>query len=156
MSLTAFYVLAAFILIFAVLAVTTANMVRAALSLAVTFFLVAGLYLLLGSPALAAIQFMVNASAIPIMTLFIIMMTQSRTSPAPRTWQLVAGFLAAAAALVFFKGAVGHGDGQITPVSPETLGVNLLQAALLPFEVASVLLLLAMVGAIVLARRRAD
>ncbi|WP_456445363.1 NADH-quinone oxidoreductase subunit J [Deinococcota bacterium DY0809b] len=155
MSLTAFYALAAFVLVFAILAVTTASMVRAALSLAITFFLIAGLYLLLGSPALAAIQFMVNASAIPIMTLFIIMMTQSRTSAGPRSWQIAAGLLAAAAALVFFKGNVGHGDGQITPVSPETLGVNLLQAALLPFEVASVLLLLAMVGAIVLARRRA-
>lgn len=154
MSLTAFYVLAAFVLVFAIFAVTTASMVRAAFSLAITFFLIAGFYLLLGSPALAAIQFMVNASAIPIMTLFIIMMTQSRNSAAPRSWQIVTGLLAAAAALVFFKGHIGQGDGQITPVSPETLGVNLLQAALLPFEVASVLLLLAMVGAIVLARRR--
>ncbi len=154
MSLTAFYALAAFTLVFAVFAVTTANMVRAAFSLAITFFLIAGLYLLLGSPALAAIQFMVNASAIPIMTLFIIMMTRSRSSGAPRTWQIAAGLLAAAAALVFFKGAVGHHDGQINPVSPELLGSNLLQAALLPFEVASVLLLLAMVGAIALARRR--
>ncbi len=155
MSLTAFYALAAFTLVFAVLAVTTANMVRAAFSLAVTFFLIAGLYLLLGSPALAAVQFMVNASAIPIMTLFIIMMTQSRASAGPRSWQIAAGLLAAAAALVFFKGNVGHGDHQIAPVGPEVLGGHLLQAALLPFEVASVLLLLAMVGAIVLARRRA-
>ncbi|HGY10502.1 MAG TPA: NADH-quinone oxidoreductase subunit J [Oceanithermus profundus] len=155
MSLTAFYALAAFTLVFALFAVTTANMVRAAFSLAVTFFLIAGLYLLLGSPALAAVQFMVNASAIPIMTLFIIMMTQSRRSAAPRSWQVGVGFLAAAVALVFFRSAVVHGEGRVAPVSPEALGTNLLQAALLPFEVASVLLLLAMVGAIVLARRRA-
>ncbi len=155
MSLTAFYALAAFILLFALLAVTTANMVRAALSLAVTFFLIAGLYVLLGSPALAAIQFMVNASAIPIMTLFIIMMTQSRNSPAPKSWQIALGALAAAAALVFFRVAVDHGDSSVASASPAVLGEGLLRAALLPFEVASVLLLLAMVGAIVLARRRA-
>lgn len=155
MSLTAFYLLAAFIIIFAVFAVTAVNMVRAAFSLAVTFFLIAGLYLMLGSPALAAIQFMVNASAIPIMTLFIIMMTQSRTTPTPRLWQLTLGLLAAAGALVFMRAAVSHGDGQITPASTAVLGEGLLSAALLPFEVASVLLLLAMVGAIVLARRRA-
>jgi NADH:ubiquinone oxidoreductase subunit 6 (subunit J) len=154
-TLTAFYALAAFIIIFAILAVTSANMVRAAFSLAITFFLVAGLYLMLGSPALAAIQFMVNASAIPIMTLFIIMMTQSRSTPPPRTWEMVLGLVAAAGALVFFRQAVVHGDGQITPAGTAVLGEGLLRAALLPFEIASVLLLLAMVGAIVLARRRA-
>jgi len=152
-SLTAFYVLAAFIIVFAVFAVTTANMVRAAFSLAITFFLIAGLYLMLGSPALAAIQFMVNASAIPIMTLFIIMMTQSRSTPAPRVWEMVLGLVAAAGALVFFRQAVVHGDGRISPMGADLLGQGLLRSALLPFEIASVLLLLAMVGAIVLARR---
>ncbi|WP_457637381.1 NADH-quinone oxidoreductase subunit J family protein [Oceanithermus sp.] len=154
MSLTAFYLLAALIIVFAVFAVTTANMVRAAFSLAITFFLVAGLYLMLGSPALAAIQFMVNASAIPIMTLFIIMMTQSRSTPTPRTWEMVLGLVAAAGALVFFRQAVVHGDSQITPAGTAVLGEGLLRAALLPFEIASVLLLLAMIGAIALARRR--
>ncbi len=155
MSLTAFYLLAVFIIAFAVVAVTATNMVRAAFSLAVTFFLIAGLYLMLGSPTLAAIQFMVNASAIPIMTLFIIMMTQSRTTPTPRLWQMVLGFIAAAAVLGFLRAAVEHGESQTTAASTAVLGEGLLSAALLPFEVASVLLLLAMVGAIALARRRA-
>ena len=156
MSVVGFAILAGLILAGALVAVLSENIVHAAVALAFTFFFIAGLYVLLGSPLLAVIQFAVNAAAIPILTLFIIMTTQSRRiRPASGVFYLVAGFLA----LVFLAGLWGYLGAPETafrPLGPEGLGVRLLTVTLLPFEVASVLLLLAMVGAVVLARRREE
>ena len=173
MSVLGFAILAGLIIAGALVVVLSENIVHAAVALAFTFFFVAGLYVLLGSPLLAVIQFAVNAAAIPILTLFIIMTTQSRRiRPASGVFYLVAGFLA----LVFLVGLWGYlgapetghlalhglwadsGSSEIAfrPLGPEGLGVRLLTVTLLPFEVASVLLLLAMVGAVVLARRREE
>ncbi len=153
MSAVGFAVLAALVLAGALVVVLAENVVHAAVALAFTFFFVAGLYLMLGSPMLAVIQFAVNAAAIPILTIFIIMTTQSRrVRPASGALYLVAVFLAA----VFLYGLwafLGAPATAFRPVSPEGIGARLLSVTLLPFEVASVLLLLAMVGAIVLARR---
>ncbi len=153
MSLVAFAILAGLILAGALVVVFSSNIVRAAVALAFTFFLIAGLYFMLGSPMLAVVQFAVNAAAIPILTLFIIMMTRSRSvRPASGIFVLVA-----LAVVIAFAGGLwaylGGAETQVFPVSPEGIGLRLLSVTLLPFEVASVLLLLAMVGAIVLARR---
>ncbi len=154
MSVLGFAILAGLVLAGALVVVLSENIVHAAVALAFTFFFIAGLYVLLGSPLLAVIQFAVNAAAIPILTLFIIMTTQSRrVRPAAGVFYLVAGALA----VVFLAGLwayLGAPQEAFRPLSPEGLGVRLLTVTLLPFEVASVLLLLAMVGAVVLARRR--
>ena len=154
MSLVGFAVLAALIIAGALVVVLSENIIHAALALAFTFFFVAGLYVMLGSPLLAVIQFAVNAAAIPILTLFVIMTTRTRRArPAPAVFYLVALGLA----LVFLAGLwgyLGFGETKVWPHSPQGLGARLLSVTLLPFEVASVLLLLALVGAVVLARRR--
>ena len=156
MSLWAFAILAALVLAGAMVAVLSENIVHAAVALAFTFFFVAGLYVLLGSPLLAVIQFAVNAAAIPILTLFVIMTTQSRrVRPARGVFYAVAAGLA----LLFLAALwrhLGAGERIVYALNPEGLGERLLTDTLLAFEVASVLLLLAMVGAVVLARRREE
>jgi len=152
-SAVGFAILAGLVLAGALVVVLSENVVHAAVALAFTFFFIAGLYLMLGSPMLAVIQFAVNAAAIPILTIFIIMTTQSRrVRPASGALYLIAVVLAGAF-LYGLWGLLGAPQTAFRPVSPEGLGARLLSVTLLPFEVASVLLLLAMVGAIVLARR---
>lgn len=172
-SLVAFYLVSALVLGFAVLAVTAANLVRAALALAFSFFSVAGIFWLLGSPFLAVLQLVINAGAIPIVTIFIVMMTQSRTSRlrTPVT-ALGALFLVLPLAAVLLAFALPlRAPAQPVALGVERLGVELLRlpgqtvrlstgevmvvqgGTLVPFEVASVILLVALVGAIILARR---
>lgn len=168
-----FYLISLGVLGTAIYAVSSPKLINAALSLALAFFGIGGLYALLGSPFLAVLQVLVNAGAIPIVTIFIIMMTQSRLSRV-RT-PSVAYYAVAAAALVLVAvrtvpqvaahaSATGRNLASVTPVSTFSFGERLLSSpqtngqsgTLLAFEVASVILLVAMVGAIVLARRQGE
>lgn len=180
-SLLAFYLISALVVGLAVLAVTTANLVRAALALALGSFAVAGVFWLLGSPFLAVLQLVVNAGAIPIVTIFIVMMTQSRVSylrgPMTAVWALVVAVPLAVLVLGFLPGIpmAGPGPGtqaaKVTPLDTEQLGVELLgrrgqNATLsngkslrvrggssLAFEATALVLLVAFAGAVVLTRR---
>ena len=148
-----FAILAGLTLAGALVAVLARNIIHAAVALAFTFFFIAGLYVLLGNPLLAVIQFAVNAAAIPILTIFVIMTTQTR-SVKPANAALLG--TAALFGVLFLWGLwqyLGFGATKVHPVPPAGFGGRLLGFTLLPFEIASVLLLLAMVGAIVLARR---
>lgn len=165
-----FYLVALVILATAVYAVSSPKLINAALSLALSFFAIGGLYALLGSPFLAILQVLVNAGAIPIVTIFIIMMTQSRVSRVRTPSVAYYAVAAAALLLVAFRtvpqvashaAATGRTLVDVTPVGTAMLGERLLSSpqtngqagTLLAFELASVILLVAMVGAIVLARR---
>lgn len=155
-----FYLVALGILSTAIYAVASPKLLNAALSLALSFFAIGGLYFMLGNGFLGVLQILINAGAIPIVTVFIIFMTQSRRV------RLRSNLNAAAAGVALlviagslwsfwnrFQGATQN--KQITPLPTATLGEKLLSpdANLLAFEIASVLLLLAMVGAIVLTKR---
>jgi NADH-quinone oxidoreductase subunit J len=164
----AFYVISLVIVVTAMYAVSSPKLLNAALGLALSFFTIGGLYALLGSPFLTILQVLVNAGAIPIVTVFIIMMTQSRLV---KLKNQLAPFLALAAlALValpmfgflFRFRETGAQINSITPTDTATIGKVLMGSpettgqiagALLAFEVASVILLVAMIGAIVLAKR---
>ncbi len=171
--IVAFYILSALIVGLAVLAVTANNLVRAALALAFSFFSVAGIFWLLGSPFLAVLQLVINAGAIPIVTIFIVMMTQSRVSrlrsPLAAVWALLVAVPFAVGVLLFLPSAtVGT---PLVPLEVEHLGVELLSergrvvtlsdggivtvqsGAILAFEATALVLLVALVGAILLARR---
>ena len=163
----AFYTLAAFILGFAVLVVSTKDTVHSVLFLVLDFLFVAALYVLLGAPFLAAIQVLVYAGGIVVLYLFVVMLVnlkrppEDHSAPQRKAW-LAAGL--AGAVLVQLgallvrgsSGAAGAANVQGSDLAinnVERLGMLLYTDYLIPFEVASMLLLVAMVGAIILAKR---
>jgi NADH-quinone oxidoreductase subunit J len=165
----AFYTIAAFILGFGVLVVSTKNTVHSVLFLVLNFLFVAALYVMLGAQFLAVIQVLVYAGGIVVLYLFVVMLVnlkrppESHQDPHRRT-RLGLGL--AAAVLVELVAIVAYGFAQpaATPVAAvvpsipvsgntEQVGWLLYTSYLIPFEIASMLLLVAMIGAIVLARR---
>ncbi len=151
----------------AIFAVTTPKLINAALWLALSFFGISGLYFMLATPFLGMIQFLINAGAIPIVTIFILVLTQSRQVRLKSPLNAVTAFIAfvplalALGAYLFRSFNLGAGSTTVTAVSPAKIGEHLLSSpettgingTLLSFEVASVILLVAMVGAIVLTKR---
>ena len=164
----AFYIISALILGFALLVVTTKNTVHAVLFLVLNFLAVAALYVLLTAQFLAVIQVLVYAGGIVVLYLFVVMLVnlkrqpEDHSSPQRRPWL---GF-ALSAAVLGQLGAILVWGGYGAPADPHTMqntdlalnnvervGMLLYTDYLIPFEVASMLLLVAMVGAIILAKR---
>jgi NADH-quinone oxidoreductase subunit J len=164
----AFYTLAAFILGFAVLVISTKDTVHSVLFLVLDFLFVAALYVLLGAPFLAAIQVLVYAGGIVVLYLFVVMLVNLKRPPEAhhdphRRTKL--GFGLAGAVLVELGAIAAYGVTNTAPPmvaaaplgpmpgNTEQVGWLLYTSYLIPFEVASMLLLVAMIGAIVLAKR---
>jgi NADH-quinone oxidoreductase subunit J len=161
-----FYVFAALMVGSAVAVVTTRNVVRAALYLIAVFAGVVGQYLLLAAEFVAVTQILVYIGAIMVLMLFGIMLTRARIGREVQltqdTWWM--GLVTGAAllgvmvyALVDAWGADAlPGDTRIEDVAGSntaTVSDAIFSQYLVPFEVVSVLLLAALVGAIVLARK---
>jgi len=165
----AFYFIAACILGFAVLVVGTKDTVHSVLFLVLDFLFVAALYVLLGAQFLAAIQVLVYAGGIVVLYLFVVMLVnlkrppEAHSDPHRRTklgFGLAAAVLielGAIAALAYARPgtAVAAAATPALPVvgNTEEVGWLLYTSYLIPFEIASMLLLVAMIGAIVLAKR---
>ena len=163
----AFYTLAAFILGFAVLVITTKNTVHSVLFLVVNFLFVAALYVLLGAQFLAVIQVLVYAGGIVVLYLFVVMLVNLKRPPEahqdPHRMTKIGASLAAAilleVAVIAFSGYVKAPPATVAPPplpvvgNTEQVGWLLYTNYLIPFEIASMLLLVAMIGAIVLAKR---
>ncbi len=145
--------------------VTTRNLMHAALWLILSLFGVAGLFVLLSAPFLAAIQVLVYIGAIAILIVFAVMLTRSLTSlrelfNRPAASALVSvllfGFLMAGIILPVWgqNGAQANLPLADVVASTTDLGVAFVDRNqyVLPFEVASLLLTAAMIGAIVIAR----
>jgi len=168
----AFYTLAAFILGFALLVVTTKDTVHSVLFLVIDFLFVAALYVLLGAEFLAAIQILVYAGGIVVLYLFVVMLVNLKRAPEqyrdPRRRTMLAFGLSVA--VLIELGAIaawGYANPGTPPVNTpnaaleamhlvgntEEVGWLLYTSYLIPFEIASMLLLVAMIGAIVLAKR---
>ena len=163
----AFYTIAAFILGFAVLVVTTKDTVHSVLFLVLDFLFVAALYVMLGAQFLAVIQVLVYAGGIVVLYLFVVMLVNLKRPPEAhqdphRRSKL--GLALAAAVLVELAVIVASGyaraAGPTVPAAAlpvtgntEQVGWLLYTSYLIPFEIASMLLLVAMIGAIVLAKR---
>ena len=163
----AFYTISAFILGFAILVVSTKDTVHSVLFLVLDFLFVAALYTLLGAPFLAAIQVLVYAGGIVVLYLFVVMLVNLKRPPEahhdPRR-RTKLGFGLAAAVLAELGAIAAAGSSRpLTPIAPglampvtgntEQVGWMLYTSYLIPFEIASMLLLVAMIGAIVLAKR---
>jgi NADH-quinone oxidoreductase subunit J len=140
------------------------NPIHAALFLVVNLGSVAVLYLTLGAQFLAVAQIAVYAGAIMVLFLFAIFVLipgKEETGPDPRRAYRIMALPVGALLLLLlgFVVAVGTRGGAPAPAAPdgvEAIARLLFTDYLLPFEVTSVLLLAAMVGVLLLARRRTD
>ncbi len=135
--------------------VVTRNVVHAALALLASLLAVAGIYLILFAEFLALVQVLIYGGAIIIVLLFAIMLTRTAEYPRitdNRQWPLAAvaavGLLAVLAA-AFWTGSVGD----TSPHSPAfgDLANSLFTRWAIPFEIASLVLLVALIGAIIIA-----
>lgn len=154
-----FWLLAAITIAAALAVVLLKNIVHSALYLVLTFAGVAGLYILLQAEFLAAVQLLVYAGAVAILIVFAVMLTRRGDIKASNLFNinyLAAGVVSLALFIVILL-ATGRVTWTGTPGVAPASNVGAIAGAFLgrfaiPFEVAAVLLLVAMVGAILLAR----
>ncbi|MGQ0551530.1 MAG: NADH-quinone oxidoreductase subunit J family protein [Armatimonadota bacterium] len=159
-ELAAFVILSVITLASAVVVVTSANIVRAALSLVPTFLGVTGLYILLQAEFVAGIQVLIYAGAITVLMLFVIMLTEGGTGLRVRQLneQVPLGMLAAAILAVLliavFSGTEWpKASGSLPQYTAAPIGTAFLTNAVLIFETTSLVLLVSLMGAIIIARR---
>lgn len=139
--------------------VTMRNIIHSAIAMMVCFGSLAGMYALLGAPIVAAAQVLIYLGAISVLILFAIMLTQAgdATLPAPYHRQLPIAIVVALVNVGLVGWAVVQTDwGAVEPAV--AAGVDAIATAVftdfaLPFEIISLLLLAAIIGAIYLARR---
>ena len=154
----AFVALAAIGSIAAFRLVTTRNVVHGALYLVVTLAMVGGVYLLLAAEFVAWVQVLIYVGAIVVLVLFSLMLTKAPIGrEALDNQQRVAAAIVAAAVLggLAFLIQDAFWNRDIHPVQTTAAGIgnSIFAKFVLPFEVVSILLLAALVGAIALARR---
>ena len=155
-----FFFFAAVAVIFAAVVVLHRNPVVGALSLVASFFALAVMYVLLEAPFLAALQVIVYAGAIMVLFLFVIMLLnlQHQVEPHTRPVQQFIGFTGSAAfglALIYYLAKFGVTqlpDGPFVS-DARTVGIRMFEAYIFPFEMVSILLLAAIVGALLLSSR---
>jgi NADH-quinone oxidoreductase subunit J len=157
-----FYILAAIIVAFTILAITRRNVMHAIVYLAGSFIATALLFYLLGAPFLAILEVVIYAGAIMVLFLFIVMMlgiNADERSP----WQFLRPWLPALALagiafiVMFVFILLGSGSSSPLPLvvaSPLTFGRFLFQKYWLGVEIASYLLFVALVGALYLGRTK--
>src|SRR5262249_34464735 len=170
LELVLFYIFAAIAIISAILVITGHNVVHSAAFLGATLFAVAGIFLTLHAEFLAGVQVIVYVGGILVLFVFVIMLISVERAERERQFnrQWTIGLVTAA----ILVGEIAYGLYQgrdslnLPPVVPaaaagaavagnsERVGVMLYTSYLLPFEIASILLLVAIVGAVALAKRR--
>jgi NADH-quinone oxidoreductase subunit J len=159
---TVVFIICSLVTLGAALAVVTSrNLFHSALFLILSFVGVAGLYVLLEAPFLAAVQILVYVGAIAILIVFAIMLTRRLMAKdlvqRNTQWNLAllgAFFLFIALGLILLRVNWPVVGAAVPEETISLLGQNLMGTYLVPFEVASVLLLVALVGSIIIARER--
>jgi NADH-quinone oxidoreductase subunit J len=164
MSFGFFLPLAILAILSALGVVLNRNPVRSAMCLVATLFVLAVMFVFLDAYMVAALQVLVYAGAIMVLFLFVIMLLNLQAEPpeparkAMRTVVTAAG----AALVLLIVGAVGSAGLRTSAAPAEdfgttaALGERLFTHFLLPFEITSLLLLIAIVGAVVMAKRKMD
>lgn len=153
------------IVVLSALVVTRRNPVHAILLMLIMFFHMAGLYLLLNAEFLAAVQIIVYAGAILVLFLFVVLLLNLRLEETAKIYAVrwPVGLVAATALLLIMFAAVKDiklgptGDFTTELIAAKThtaaLGYVLFTEFIFPFELASLVLLVAIIGAIVLAKK---
>nr|WP_066639424.1 NADH-quinone oxidoreductase subunit J [Desulfolucanica intricata] len=159
-SVAAFYILAAIIIGSAIAVIALKNLVHSVLFLAITFLGIAGIFMQLSADFLAMVQILVYAGAVCIMVVFGIMLTQrggmSNSNLFNKQVFASGGVVALLIAVIVFFG-VRSGSWAVSAVAvPQDTVGNIadlmLSKYVIPFELAALLLLVALIGAIVLAK----
>jgi NADH:ubiquinone oxidoreductase subunit 6 (subunit J) len=151
-----FWIFAAVMIGSAILVVTMRDIIRCGLAMIVCFGSLAGIYVILGAPLIAATQVIVYIGGISVLILFAIMLTQTKDAPSRLVFQTQA-VPAAIASIVVIALAIGATDWSEADVrirlATNLLSTELFDKFVLPFEVVSVLLLAAVIGGVYLAKR---
>lgn len=139
--------------------VTLRNVIHAAIAMMVCFGSLAGMYALLGAPIVAAAQVLIYLGAISVLIIFAIMLTQAGDAnlPAPFHRQLPFAILIAVVTVGLVGWAIFQTEwpvaGAAVGAAVDAIALALFTTYALPFEIISLLLLAAIIGAIFLARR---
>jgi NADH-quinone oxidoreductase subunit J len=159
-----FYIISAFIIASGLLAVTTRKIFRSAIWLLFSLVGIAALYFWMELEFIAAVQIIVYVGGIVVLIIFSIFLTQKSGDkmPKPLANRTLISFLAAAAGLaltilLISQNNFSPSSSQSFPLKVATIGTQMLSTTehgyILPFEVVSILLLVAMIGAIVIAMK---
>jgi len=143
----------------AFLVVTMRDIIRCGLAMIVCFGALAGIYVIIGAPLIAAAQVIVYIGAISVLILFAIMLTQTKDAPSRLVFQtqaipaaIASVIIAVVVALAIAATDWGEASERVR-VATTALSTVLFDQFVLPFEIVSVLLLAAVVGGIFLAKR---
>ncbi len=154
-----FWLLAAVMIGAGLLVVTMRDIIRCGLAMMVCFGALAGIYVLIGAPLLAAAQVIIYIGAISVLVLFAIMLTQTKNAPSRLVFQTqaVPAAIASTVIAVVVALAIAATDWGELPervrLATDAMSSVLFSDFVLPFEVVSVLLLAAVVGGVFLAKR---
>ena len=154
-----FWIFAAVMLGSGLLVVTMRDIIRCGLAMIVCFGALAGIYVILGAPLLAAAQVIVYIGAISVLILFAIMLTQTKDAPSRLVFQTqaVPAAIASVVIAVVLALAVVATDwdeaAERIRVATSAMSEILFDQFVLPFEIVSVLLLAAVIGGVFLAKR---
>jgi NADH-quinone oxidoreductase subunit J len=154
-----FWIFAAVMIGSAILVVTMRDIIRCGLAMIVCFGSLAGIYVILGAPLIAATQVIVYIGGISVLILFAIMLTQTKDAPSRLVFQTQAlpAAIASIVIAVVIALAIGATDWNEADkrirLATNLLSTELFDKFVLPFEVVSVLLLAAVVGGVYLAKR---
>jgi NADH:ubiquinone oxidoreductase subunit 6 (subunit J) len=154
--------LATLLIVSGIAVVSMRDIIRCGLAMIVCFLALAGIYVTLGAPMVAAAQVIVYIGAISVLILFAIMLTQEKAGPSRLVFQTQAAPAAVAAIiLAVLVSVVAYGTdwGAVTKhigIATDVLAHFLFQNYVLVFEAVSVLLLAAVIGGVFLAKRERD
>jgi NADH-quinone oxidoreductase subunit J len=158
-----FYFFAVLTVVSAAIVVFARSLIHSAFALLFTFFGVAALYVFLGADFLAATQMVIYVGGILVLLLFGVMLTHKLydLNLKAETYQFLPGLLVALAvfiALVTVMLRTTWYNGAQGPAGPTTaaIGELFMKDYILPFEVASIFLLIALIGAAMIVRRRSE
>lgn len=156
-----FWALTGLALFSALMVITAKNPVFSVLWLIATFFTISGHYILLNAQFLAVVNIIVYAGAIMVLFLFVIMLMNlsKETEPQKSKWLKLAGAVAGGCLLLVLVAALRTTESRMTELGSgsigliQSLGHELFTNYVVPFEIASILFLSAMVGAVVIGKR---
>jgi NADH-quinone oxidoreductase subunit J len=154
-----FLLLAGVMLGSALLVVTLRDIIRCGIALVAAFAALAGIYVLLGAPLVAAAQVLVYIGAIAVLILFAVMLTEAKNAPTRLVFQtqaLPAAVAAVVLAVIVALSVTATDWGEVgtrIATATDSLARLLFNEYILPFEVISVLLLAAVIGGVFLAKR---
>jgi len=155
-----FYILSGLIVGSAFMVVSLKNIFHSALFLVLCFFSVAGIYILLSAEFVAAVQVLIYVGAITVLLIFAIMLTAQLYSPSIRqsNEQVIPGIIIVGTLLIVTLSVLRRTSWRISTQGIEgqstvSIGKSLLTTYVLPFEVVSLVLIAALIGAIIIARK---